>query len=97
MAYIREYSPGVNRSSVLFWMPGEFKLDTPLRIRLEANIKYAVSAFRIRVHAVPPKNTGLYKLEISKLQDLAKNFGGMASKAEEKMHKSKNCKLDIET
>ena len=50
---------------------------------------------RIRVHAVPPINTGLYKLEIRKSQDLAKNFGGMASKAE-KIYKSKNCKLDIE-
>ena len=36
-------------------------------------------------------------LEIRKSQDLAKDFGGTASKAEKKICKSKNCKLYIET
>ena len=36
-------------------------------------------------------------LEIRKSQDLAKDFGGMASKAEKKIRKSKNCKLYTET
>ena len=37
------------------------------------------------------------RLEIHKSQDLAKDFGGTASKAEKKICKSKNCKLYIET
>ena len=32
-----------------------------------------------------------------KSQDLAKDFGGAASKSEKKICKSKNCKLYIET
>ena len=36
-------------------------------------------------------------LEIRKSQDLAKDFGGTASKAEKKICKSKNCKLYTET
>ena len=37
------------------------------------------------------------KLEIRKSQDLAKDFGETASKAEKEICKSKNCKLYIET
>ena len=39
----------------------------------------------------------LMQLEIRKSQDLAKDFGGMESKAEKKICKSKKCKLYIET
>ena len=43
----------------------------------------------------PPWHPNLipFKLEIRKSQDLAKDFGGTASKAEKKICKSKNCKL----
>ena len=44
-----------------------------------------------------PPRTSRTKLEIRKSQDLAKDFGGTASKAEKKICKSKNCKLYIET
>ena len=37
------------------------------------------------------------ELKIRKSQDLAKDFGGTASKAKKKICKSKNCKLYIET
>ena len=43
----------------------------------------------------PPWHPNLvpFKLEIRKSQDLGKDFGGTASKAEKKICKSKNCKL----
>ena len=44
-----------------------------------------------------PPSTTRTKLEIRKTQDLAKDFGGTAGKAEKKICKSKNCKLYIET
>ena len=48
------------------------------------------------MNSKPPRTTRT-KLEIRKSQDLAKDFGGTASKAEKKICKSKNCKLYIET
>ena len=46
------------------------------------------------MNSKPPRTTRT-KLEIRKSQDLAKDFGGTASKAEKKICKSKNCKLCI--
>ena len=48
------------------------------------------------MNSKPPRTTRT-KLEILKTQDLAKDFGGTAGKAEKKICKSKNCKLYIET
>ena len=48
------------------------------------------------MNSKPPRTTRT-KLEIRKTQDLAKDFGGTAGKAEKKICKSKNCKLYIET
>ena len=48
------------------------------------------------VNSKPPRTTRT-KLEIRKSQDLAKDFGETASKAEKKICKSKNCELYIET
>ena len=48
------------------------------------------------MNSKPPRTTRT-KLEISKSQDLAKDFGGTASKAEKKICKPKNGKLYIET
>ena len=48
------------------------------------------------MNSKPPRTTRT-KLEIRKTQDLAKDFGGTAGKAEKKICKSINCKLYIET
>ena len=46
------------------------------------------------MNSKPPRTTRT-KLEIRKTQDLAKDFGGTAGKAEKKICKSKNCKLHL--